>query len=150
MQSLLIAITIIASLSLILTTICLIQVLRCSSHCQSQNMPTACQAISQSGDKPTIDELRFNNRDFQTQCYLNHNLRKYAHPEVYNYKEPLSQLELVMDNFKKDPSPGKRDDVLNLLNIITSTTEMDEKLDALAERIIRATQQPVFQNNKEA
>ncbi len=144
MEVLLTIILFVAGLSLALNATFILHELGWLPHGKRRDRPSVQRLRIRSGYLPTIEEARANDNDVQTHGPFTHLLRRYGHPKVYELKEPEAQLKSVLERFREEPTPSRRDDLLNLMNVITTRTELTEELDALVEEGIAAVQEPVF------
>ena len=138
--SLLIIVLILAGFSLVLNGAYVLHELGWFPHGKRRDVATVKRVMYMQGDVPTIEELRRNNRDVQTNGPYSLKMRKYAHADVYKYEDPVGQLRSAFNKYKQSPTPSTRDDVLNLMNEITTTQQLSSELDTVVEEIISGTQ----------
>ena len=63
-------------------------------------------------------------------------IRRFVYPDVYDYEDPKGHLEGLLARFKEEPSPGRRADLVNVMNQITAHEVVSDHLNVLAEQII--------------
>jgi len=75
--------------------------------------------------------------DFQVAVPLTNILRKYGHPDVYNFEDPYRALENVIRRYEERPTQSTRDDLIHLSNYICNHVRCDEKINSLIGQIHR-------------
>lgn len=64
-------------------------------------------------------------------------LRRFGHKDVYSYTDNEAQLKLVLNRFKKEPTSSHKDDLVNLMNVISSEKQVSDPTINLIEKCIK-------------
>jgi len=145
----LIAILIVALVSLFFNSVYIFHELGWFPGVKFRDKPTIQRKMTSMGRIPTIEESRRNNFDFGTQSPYSISLRRYAHREFFEYEDPGSKLRKVLNDFKREPTPSHRDDLLVIMNIISVKDKMTKDIEMLIEEAISVTQEYELKKIKE-
>jgi hypothetical protein len=124
-----------AAASLVLNATFIAHELGWFPHGKQRRDPTVRRAMPVAGRLPTLEEARFNDDDYQTKGPFTDRWRRIAHPQAYQVKDPVSHLQALWDRFEQRPTASSRDDVVNVMNQISTASPATGALAELVERI---------------
>jgi hypothetical protein len=124
-----------ATASLVLNAAFIAHELGWFPHGKRRRDPTLRRAMVLAGRMPTVEEARFNDDDYQTKGPFTDRWRRLAHDEAYQVKDPVTHLQTLWRGFEQQPTASSRDDVINVMNQISTASPVTGELAGLVERI---------------
>lgn len=137
MMLLLVAILVVASISLLLNAGYILHELGWFPHGKFRGPTSFLEKTMHGGHWPSREECRQTDVCFIVQSPHLSTLRRHVYSEFYAEGDPVARIEKVLKRWRENPSFGRREDLINVMNDITKNEELSAKVQTLIDEAFK-------------